>query len=171
MIVASFDIATQCGVAVGLSGSDPLCWSEDLGKGQSDDVRFSNVLALVDRVIRTHKPEIVSIEAPIGGSKTSHLLVGLAACARGVAKNHKLIVHSYHLKSIRKSFCGRPLQVKDYPGMSVAKAKKAMKAEVVRHAELRGWTVPDHDAADAGALWEFTCAKAGLEAKVGGLFG
>lgn len=171
MKLVAMDVATQCGVAVGSSGSDPALWSVDLGEGRSEDARFSQVLILTHKLLEEHKPDLLAIEAPIGGRFKSDYLIGLVACIRGCAANRKVPAIKYDIGEIRKSFCGRALRKKDFPGANDNQRGKALKAEVVRHAVLRGWTVPDHDAADAGALWEFAMAKAGLQIRLGeGLF-
>lgn len=157
MKVLALDIATNTGIAVGKSGGDPVCWSENLGKG-SDDRRFSNALRLTDRLIREHEPDLVAVEAAIGGKTTSHYLVGLVACVRGCVANRGVPCESMHLGSIRKHFLGTALTTKHFPGLKHADAKKAIKAEVVKRCELLGWEVPNHDAADAAALWDYACA-------------
>ena len=171
MKLLALDVATQCGIAFGSTGGNPTLWSVDLGKGQSEDVRFSQVLILMHRLLEEYKPDLVAIEAPIGGKYKSDYLIGLVACIRGVVCNRKIPVQKYDIKSIRSSFCGRVLLKKDFPGVNDNQRGKALKAEVVRHAVMRGWDVPDHDAADAGALFEYAMAKAGYQIKLGeGLF-
>ena len=173
MIILALDIATNTGVAVGQSGSNPTCWSVDLGKGKSEDLRFSRLLSLTSTLITEHTPDLVAIEAPIGGRDTSHLLVGLAACVRGCVANRKLPLVSYHSSTIRKHFVGRAITTRDFPGLSKAKAKTQIKAVVMRQCQLLGIDAPDHDAADAAALFDYACAinAKGFQSKpAGGLF-
>ena len=168
MKIVALDIATRTGVAVGIPGSAPLCSSEDLGKGLTEDERFSKVLALTDRLIRTHKPDLMAVEAAIGGPKANQYLIGLVACVRGCAANRRVPVKSYHLGSIRKHFLGKDLVVRDFPGMDRRAAKAAIKETVLKRCRLLGWDVPDHDAADAAALFDFACAMAGHSTRPSG---
>ena len=157
MKILALDIASNTGIAVGSVGSIPLAWSENLGKAP-DERRFSNVLRLTDRLIREHKPDFIAVEAAIGGKTTSHFLVGLVACVRGCAFNRGVPCEALHLGSIRKHFLGKALTTRDFPGLSHAKAKQAIKAEVVKRCNLLGWNPPDHDSADAMALLDYALA-------------
>ena len=163
MRIIALDIATSTGVAIGNSGDAPVCRSEDLGKGQSEDVRLSRALALTDQLVRLYEPDLIAVEAAIGGREASQYLVGLVACVRACATNRGVPVETYHLASIRKHFLGKALGVRDFPGMSKAKAKMAIKQKVMDRCRLLGWEVPDHDAADAAALWDYACAKHGAQ--------
>lgn len=179
MKILALDIATNTGIAVGTSGSDPLCWSENLGKGP-EDRRFANVLRLTARLIEQHEPDLIVVEAAIGGPKASAYLIGLVANVRGCAATRGVKCEGAHLGSIRKHFLGKALTTKHFPGMKHADAKKAIKAEVVKRCQLLGWFIPvderglpDDDAADAVALWDYAQATygTGYQSKPhGGLF-
>jgi Holliday junction resolvasome RuvABC endonuclease subunit len=158
MIIAAFDIASVTGVAVGSSGGVPTCWSKDLGKGRSQDVRFSEMLRLAQGVLEAHKPDLVMIEAPIGGKHASAFLIGLAACARGVCANRGVKCESVAPSTVRRHFMGVAKTSRHFPGMSAAKAKLQIKREVLQRCQLLGWDVPDLDAADAAATWDYACA-------------
>lgn len=164
MKIVAFDIATNSGIAVGIAGSNPVAWSENLGKGCTEDARFSKVLAITSAVLAEHKPDLVAIEAPIGGKSTSHLLVGLAACVRGCVANRNIKLVSYHSGSVRKHFLGKALTTRDFPHLSKAAGKMAIKQAVMDRCSLLGWDVPDHDAADAAALYDYAAAMAGVQA-------
>jgi Holliday junction resolvasome RuvABC endonuclease subunit len=168
MIILALDIATSTGCAVGKAGGAPVAWSVNIGKGLTDDQRFSNILRLTSQLLEQHKPDMVAIEAPVGGRDTSHLLVGLAACVRGCVANRGVPLVSYHSGSIRKHFVGRTLTTRDFPTLSKAAGKMAIKAEVMKRCKLLGWDVPDHDSADAAALFDFAGAKAGIQVLPGG---
>lgn len=173
MNILALDIATQTGVAFGCSGADPECWSEDLGKGMSEDARFSKALSLTHNLIIKFDPDQIAVEAAIGGKNTSHFLVGLLACVRGCAFNRKVPLVVYHASSIRKHFVGKALTTRDFPGVSTAASKRAIKETVMKRCKMLGWTVPDDDAADAAALWDYAQAKMREHQSkpVGGLFG
>lgn len=172
MKILALDVASHVGIAVGSSGGVPLCWSEYLG-GPPDDRRFSKVIRLTNHLIKTHQPDFVAVEAAVGGPKASAYLIGLLACVRGVAFMHGVACEPLHLAAIRKHFLGKHYGVRDFPGLNKGAAKKAIKAEVVKRCELLGWKVPDHDSADAAAVWDYACAikSPKYQAKpVGGLF-
>lgn len=171
MKVLALDIATQTGVAVREGNNPPLCWSVDLGKGRSEDARFSRILVLTDQLIKEHEPDFVAVEAAIGGPKASHYLIGLVACVRGCAANRGVPVRPCYLSAIRKHFLGKALSVKDFPSLSKNAAKAAIKSEVMKRCSALKWDVPDHDAADAAALADYAIATAGGQvAPAGGLF-
>ncbi|MFY0682841.1 MAG: hypothetical protein JXR13_19920 [Thalassovita sp.] len=173
MKVLALDIATQTGVAVGNSGDAPKAWSVDLGKGHSEDVRFSEVLKLTHGLIATHKPELIAIEAPIGGNNANAYLIGLAACVRGCAANRGVVCIHVLPASVRKHFLGKAKTSRDFPGLKQSKAKLAIKREVLARCHLLKWDVPDLDAADAAATWDWACANHARQyqaAPLGGLF-
>ena len=173
MKIVALDIATQTGIAVGSSGSNPTCWSVDIGKGLSEAARFSNILKLTQGLIATHEPDLVVCEAFIGGDKASAYLIGLAACVRGCAYNRGIKVEMVFPATVRKHFLGKALTSRDFPGMKVAKAKIAIKERVAAQCRAIGWKVPDLDAADAAATWDWAMATHApkYQAKThGGLF-
>ena len=158
MKIVALDIATQTGIAVGSSGGDPKCWSVDLGKGLSEAGRFSNVLRLAHGLLETHSPDLVVCEAFIGGKNASAYLIGLVACVRGWAANRGVKVEMVFPATVRKHFMGKALTSRDFPGMKPAKAKLAIKERVAAQCRAIGWEVPDLDAADAAATWDWACA-------------
>ena len=171
LIVVALDIATQTGIAVGSPGGKPKAWSVDLGKGRGEDARFSKALVLTHELIERHRPDLIAVEAAIGGKFASAFLIGVVACVRGVAANRGVPVRSYTSGSVRKHFLGRALAKRDFPSLKPAAATKAIKGEVIARCRLLGWEVADDNAADACALWDFACATAGFQtAPSGGLF-
>lgn len=159
MQIIALDAATYCGVAVGTSGGDPKCWSIDLGDGYSQDARFSNVLSLTQGLIVDHKPDLIVVEAAIGGKNKNDFLIGLVACIRGCAKNRAVRCETVSPATVRKHFIGKALTSADFPGMKPARAKIAIKERVMQQAKWMGWDVPDLDAADAVATWDWACAN------------
>lgn len=171
MRIAALDIATTTGICAGEAGATPTWWEVNLGE-PPDGRRFSNILRLTQGILEAHRPDLVVVEAAIGGAKASAYLIGLVACVRGCAWNRGVRCEMAHLGSIRKHFLGRALTVKDFPALKPAAAKKAMKAEVVKRCHLLGWKVDTDNEADAVALWDYACAIYGnTQAKpLGGLF-
>lgn len=176
MKVVALDIATNTGVAVGSSGGTPRAWSVDLRRGHakaSEDVRFSEILRLTQGLIVEHEPDLIAVEAFIGGKHASAFLIGLVACVRGCAANRGVRCEMVYPATVRKHFVGKALTSKDFPGMKQARAKIAIKERIAAQCRAIGWEVTDLDAADALATWDWACAtKAkGYQAKPhGGLF-
>lgn len=162
MIILALDLASVTGIAVGLPGGAPTAWSFDLGAGRSEDHRFSQALVLTHKLIERHKPDLLAIEAPVGGPKTSHFLVGLVACVRGCAFNRKVRIESYNIAAIRKHFVGGHVTSAAYkhldPKRRKNEARKAGKNLVMNRCRQLGWQCDDDNAADAAALWDYACA-------------
>lgn len=171
MKVMAFDIATQTGVAFGPAGGTPRAVSVDLGKGLPEGQKFSRMMRMVDQFLTMHEPDLVVYEAAIGGANSSQYLIGLVACLRGVAANHKLDAKPVYLASVRKHFLGKHLTAKDFIGLNSYAAKKQIKRVVVNQCRSLGWDVEDDNEADACAAWEYACVTmAGVQARPGGLF-
>lgn len=170
-VVLALDVASNMGIAVGQSGSAPRAWSLHLGK-PPDEAKFSKAMVATHKLIAEYKPDLIALEAPVGGPKTSHFLVGLLACVRGVAFNRGVRVEMCSIGAIRKHFIGKHLTTKHFPGKNQAAAKKAIKTQVIARCGLLGWHVEDDDAADAAALFDFACAVhcGALARPAGGLF-
>ena len=158
MKILAMDVATQCGLAVGDSRSKPKAWSVDLGKGHSEDYRFSEALKLTHGLIETHNPDLIAIEAFIGGKHASAYLIGLVACIRGCAANRSVKCVMVFPATARKHFIGKALTSRDFPGMKQAKAKLEIKKTVQKYCQIRGWNAPDLDSADALAVYDWACA-------------
>ena len=157
MKVLALDIATNTGVAVGNSGENPKSWSVYLGDAP-DDRRFSNVLKLTEGLIEKNRPDLIVVEAAIGGPKASAYLIGLVACVRGQAARMGVRCEAAHLATVRKHFLGKSLSVKHFPHLKPAAAKKAIKQQVIDRCNLLGWAPDTDDEADACALWDYACA-------------
>jgi len=171
VIVLAMDISTNTGIALGKPGAAPRTWLEQLGKAP-DDRRFSRMLEITSRLIAEHKPDLLVYEAPVGGPKTSHLLVGLIACVRGCAFNRGVRCEAVAIATARKHFLGKHLSTKHFPGKSHAAAKAAIKARVISRCGQLGWQVDGADEADAAALFSYAATTwCGVQAApLGGLF-
>lgn len=171
MKIVAMDIATTCGVAVGIAGGQPRSFSVNLGK-PPDDRRFSKLLSLTSRLLTEHEPDLLAYEMPVGGPKTSHYLVGLIACVRGVAFNRGIRTEGVPISTVRRHFLGKHLTTRHFPGKNHAAAKKAIKTQVIARCGLLGWQVDDADCADAAALFDFASATWARtqSAPLGGLF-
>lgn len=172
MKIVALDIATRTGIAAGVSGGTPKWWEVDLGKAPNER-RFSNVLRLTHEIIVEHQPDLIVVEAAIGGPKASAYLIGLVSCVEGCAFNRSVPVVRAHLGTIRKHFIGKALSVKSFPHLKPVDAKKAIKSQVIGRCHVLGWKVDTDNEADACALWDYASATYGRaqSAPAGGLFG
>lgn len=164
MNIVALDVATRCGVAVGRPQAAPRAWSEHLG--ETDDARFAQALRLTDRLIREHRPEVVVVEAAIGGEKASHLLIGLVACVRGACTARGVEVESANIGAARKHFIGQHITsastaFRHLRSQSARKAaaRKAAKEAVMNRCRALGWPVRNDDEADAVALWDYAASR------------
>lgn len=157
MKVIAFDIASTTGVAFGEAGQKPRAWAVKLGSG---DERFAKALRMCAAYIQRLQPDLVVIEAPVGGREASALLIGLVACVKGEAI--RLLgpgtTREYFPSTVRKHFMGKALTARDFPGKNHAAAKKAIKGAVIARCIALGWEVEGPDAADAAALWDYACS-------------
>lgn len=154
----AFDVATITGVAVGNAGEKPRAWAVDLGKGGPELARLAKALRMTAFYIREHKPDLVAVEAPIGGKDAGPLLIQLAGCVKAEAARLGCRVVEYYPATVRKHFLGKALTSRDFPSKSKAAAKAAIKAAVVARCRLLGWDVTGGDAGDAAALWDYACS-------------
>ena len=170
MKIIALDVATNTGIAVGEPGGKPIAWSVDIGKSLTEDERFSNILRLTQGLIEKHGPDLIVVEAFIGGKHASAFLIGLVACVRACAANRNIPVKMVFPATVRKHFIGKAMTARDFPGLKQAKAKLAIKEVVAERCRLLGWDVPDLDAADAAATWDWACATCakGYQAAPGG---
>jgi hypothetical protein len=175
--ILALDLATRTGAAFGTAGEAPQFTSIDLGKGLSDPERFAKIIRATATLIQRLTPDIIVYEAPVGGPKTSHFLVGVAACFAGEAVRRGHDPKKLNIGAIRVHFIGRNITSKDF--MPVVKLEQTSKprtlkqmqsrAKLLARAELKrqvtarchelGWKVRTEDEADACALFSYAGAK------------
>ena len=173
MKVLAFDLATVTGCAFGVAGAKPRAWTVALGK-VSHEERFSRCIRMTARYMRQFEPDVVAVEAPVGGRDANALLIGMAACVKGEAVRRGVRVVEYFPGTVRRHFLGKALTTRDFPGKTKAAAKGAIKAAVIARCHLLGWEVESGDAADAAALWDYACSlesRAHQMTTIGGIFG
>ena len=171
MKILALDLASQTGIAFGRSLAPPRCWSVDLGKG--DDRKFANALRMTRTLIQKFEPDLIAIEAPIQGRVKSSFLIGLAACVRGAATDLGVPYEMHEISAIRRHFLGYAPAKRDFIGSEAQKTKQ-IKALVMNRCRALGWTVPDSDASDAAAVWDYAMSMRRADharRTVGGLFG
>lgn len=156
MKILAFDLATKTGIAFGEVGGKPKAGSVSLGA--TEDERYAKAISLCGNLIERYTPDLIAIEAPVGGANASAFLIGIIACVRGEAKRKGTRTVLYFPSTVRKHFLGKALTARDFPSKNHAAAKKAIKGAVMARCHLLGWDVKDGDAGDAAALWDYACA-------------
>jgi hypothetical protein len=156
MKILALDLATTTGAAFGSPQDVPRSWTVDLGKG--DARKFATALRMTRAMIYKLQPDVLAIEAPVGGPKTSHFLVGLVACVVGTATEAGIEVEQHNIASVRKHFLGYAPQMRDFKGSSLQQ-KRQIKALVMNRCRALGWPVEDDNAADACALWDYSMSR------------
>lgn len=157
--VFALDLATTTGWAVGEPGSAPRCGSHRLAKeGATNGALFLALAKWLGDFCTIEQPRALMIEAPmnartqvsIGSTEaTAHRLIGLVGIAEMVAEARGIwTVRTANVQDVRKHFVGQ----------ARFKAKLDGKRAVAERCRLMGWSVPDLDAADAAALWDFGCS-------------
>lgn len=172
MKILAFDIASRAGIAFGVAGETPRATSVDLGKKLPEAQRFSKMIQATKHFLERFEPDVVVYEGVVGGPKTSHFLVGIAACFVGEATRLGYDPKSCSLGAVRSHFLGKHLTTRHFPHMKHAAAKLEIKRAVIARCHQLGWQVQDDNEADACALWDYAGATLGRAqaAPVGGLF-
>lgn len=155
MKILALDLATHVGWCVdGPEVVPPRAGAFKLRGGGTElgvaGLAFSEWLA---EMVATWRPDAIAFEAPLMGGpgvvfngRTARLLIGLAFVTEVVAASYATRCFEEHVQSVRRHFLGqgRP---------------KDPKRATVERCRLLGWEVPDHNAADAAALWAFAKAR------------
>jgi hypothetical protein len=153
MRVLALDLATRSGFAVdGPNTCPPIAGTYTLAsKGSARGLSFLRFSEWLYEMIGAHDVGLVAYEAPIFGNvpmnkNTGTLLIGLGAMCEMMATSRNVAYFSAHIQTVRAHFvgAGRP-----------AKPKEA----VMGRCRMLGWDVPDHNAADAAAVWAYTKAR------------
>lgn len=135
-----------------------MSWEIDLGQRTPEAVRYAKAIRMVRHYVERFDPDLVAVEAPVGGPKTSHLLVGLWACVAGELHNTNRAVLKCNIQAVRKHFLGENLTTRSFPGLHPAAAKKQIKRAVINRCAALGWPAATDNCADACAIWDFACA-------------
>ncbi len=159
MKILALDVATSTGVCVGDSSANrPKAWTVDLGKPPIQR-KLSNVLTMTQALIVHHNPDLIVIEAPIGGKKVNAPLIKMVGCIEGCAFNRGVKTETAHLGTIRKHFLGKAFTKKDFPHLTEKAARAEIKRMVWQRCSMMGWSPENDDESDAMALWDWSCAN------------
>lgn len=145
MKVLALDTATKTGCAFGETGGKPRAWSVDLGKVPWPE-RYAKTLRMTAAYIEKLQPDLVAVEAFVGGPKANSDLIGLVACVLGEATRRRVRTVSYYPASVRSHFLGG------------IRGKGPIKGQVFAQCRVLGWNPSDTDCADALALWDYALA-------------
>lgn len=143
--VLSFDLSARTGWAAGLPNEVPVFGTHPVGM-EDDGRSYLALEKLALRLITELKPTAIAIEAPImkQGGTTFHTQIrlhGYAAIIKKIAAQIRAPLVEANIATVRKTFIGRAPRAKE--------AKALIVAECLRC----GLSVPDHNAADAVAVW------------------
>ena len=155
MIVLAFDIAKQTGWCLGRVGVKvPEFGSfRFASRTASHEAIFADAILTFSRWTKFLRPDRIVYEEPLqfrgraSRKGNDEILYGLPAIMQGVA----------HLRGIYDVRCAAPREVRNFVLGSNPKRDVAKKATIHR-CKLLGWDVPDDNAADACALWLYSCS-------------
>lgn len=164
MKILAIDCASTLGWAVGDSAGSPESGFIKLGGETADrDGRFSGAIQWMNKMMREHQPDRVSIEAPfLNQEQTSmsqlELSYGLQGCLLGVARlNRCFRVKQINVNSVQSFFIAQPPIQK---GEKRPKLEAGQKKLMIRKRCIElGWTSEEEtnlDQTDALALWAYT---------------
>lgn len=171
MRILALDVATNTGICVGDAGAAPRAWTINLGEApdigrrlsKADQERlqarrFNNALVMAHGLIVRNEPDLIVIEAPIGGKEANAYLIKLVGIIEAVAANNGIRSIPAHESTVRKHFLGKSFRTSDFPTLQKPAAKIAIKRLVEARCRLLGWEPETLDEADAMAIWEWACA-------------
>lgn len=173
MKVLAVDLAANTGAAFGRPLTKPASWSVDFSKWRGE-ARFAQVIRWVQHMHTQLAPDLIAVEAPIGGKDANAMLIGMVACLRGQAFSLGIKSVFYTAAEVRHHFIGKALTSRHFPDLKQADAKLAIKGRVRDQCLALGWEPKTLDEADALALFDYACARESMDhqmATVGGLFG
>lgn len=159
MKILALDVATKMGVAFGRPLSKPSTWAVDFAELREHDARFAKALRFIRAMHTRLAPDLIAIEAPIGGKDANHYLIGMVAVMRAQAADLGILTVEYHVGQVRKHFIGKHFTKKDFPALSETAATKIIKGKVLTRCRALGWEVAGYDEADAAALFDYACSR------------
>lgn len=157
--VLGLDPATRTGVAFGVPGSTPELWTEFFGgEGAACEDVYERATFWLADFLKTRSPALFVIEAPVPPSAikgftnhdTTMITIGLYGIMVGIARCKRIPCRAVKISTWRKHFLGA--------GNGNLKTEQAKRA-ALRQCRLLGWTPPDHNAAEAGGIWDWGGAQ------------
>jgi hypothetical protein len=152
--VLALDIASTTGWACGWPGTKPFCGSIRLAKPGTSRAGVHRAFRLwLDKVWSDPLPDLIVYESPAApmvmqgttNIDTIKTLIGLAEHLEEWAYN-RVTLREASVSQVRTHFIGRNMK------SALAKPKTMQRCRDL------GWTIANHDEADAAALWDYQCA-------------
>lgn len=158
--ILALDLASRSGFAFGEPGAGPVVFGSHrfASPGASHQAIFGKAIDWTTEKISELKPDMVIFEEPLffRGRKSragnNEILYGLPAIISGVCFNFNVFdVRQARVDDIRMHFIGcKP-------------KREEAKRRVMQRCRQIGWDVPDDNAGDACALWDYACAQLKVE--------
>lgn len=155
--VLALDPATKTGVAYGAPGSAPELQTLNFGgEGAEYEEIYRRATFWLADFLRTHSPKLFVIEGvvpPSGASghtnhDTTMITIGLYGIFAGIAGCKGIPFRRVQIRTWRKHFLGRG-------DLKTEVAKR----EAIKRCRLLKWDPPDHNAAEAGGIWDWGCGQ------------
>ena len=158
-IICALDVATRTGWAVGRPSEQPTAGSIRFGQFYSEPREiFGSALKWFSEFLRAMPvmPDTLILEAMLPPDamrgKTSR------AVRDRLAGLHGVMIAVAHLRGVGKIAEASVGDVRAHFIGDRACKRDAAKRAVMVQCEAQGWNAPDHNAADACALWSYACA-------------
>lgn len=152
--ILALDVATRTGVAEGRPGEVPRLQTVDFRAGDDLSMLYANATTWLATKLRDDQPDLVVIErvVPPSGAMghtnhdTTMISIGTFAIMCGIVRCKNVRLEYAPINTWRKHFLGHGR----LPG---AQAKR----QAQQRCALLGWDAPDHNAAEAGGIWDWAC--------------
>lgn len=145
--IIGIDPATSAGICEGIVGKTPTLLTQRF-RGDTHEQMFGAATAFFAKFLKDRSPDLVAVEAPImatwgkTNAQTTDLTRGLYAIFTGIAGAKGITVLPAHIGTWRKYSLG-------HGGLKGPEAKR----QCVALCKQLGWPAPDHNAAEAAAIW------------------
>lgn len=153
--IIALDPATTTGLCEGRVGERPTLLTQRFrfGDDQDEDL-YGAATAFFATFLKTRKPDLVCIEAPIQAAwgktnaQTTSITRGLYAIFTGIARAKGITVMRADIGTWRKFALGRG----NMPGRQAKQASLRLCSQL-------GWRAETHDAAEAACIWIWACSR------------
>lgn len=163
--VLAIDPGSRCGATWGDPGGKPVIRSIRIDSKQSLGRRFCLLEGEIRRIISTYEIDAVFVESvwvtrdptkldagTLGIGFGWQAAVRMACEKEGIQADHLHVIPPDEWRKMALERTKAPKHIK-----GAAERRSWLKNAAVTECEIRGWTVPNHDAAESALLWEFGC--------------
>jgi hypothetical protein len=152
--ILALDVATKTGVAEGRPGEVPRLQTIDFRGEDELTGLYGRATLWMATKLRDDPPDLVVIEKPVPPSaafgQTNHdttlITIGMFGILCGIVHCKSIRLEIAPISTWRKCFLGKG----NHPGI-------VAKQMCVDRCKLLGWDAPDHNAAEAGGIFEWAC--------------